>query len=252
MARTWQPGHDDLMLDEEAKVNVDYLAHSWTHEEMWATRKHIRKIKHGNIVRSRFENALWRAWPASSPRPRRLPAEFLAWDKDSDITWLYGPLKSDKSPNTADKTSNSIKPRQEPKKSSLKRKPSIWEVSDAATPAPSPSTGKSLLGRFWNITIQTVPGIILSSPQPWPQRKKCRVHFEEQVQRCQYSNTSALSHSLPYFLENSAAYADAGQNWQTIEPLPSTFLSGFEMFEPAGSGHCHSFFNFLEELDQSI
>ncbi|PYH88364.1 hypothetical protein BO71DRAFT_339021, partial [Aspergillus ellipticus CBS 707.79] len=162
MARTWQPGRDDFMIDDEAKVNVDYLAHSWTHEEMWATRRHIRKIQQGNLVRCRFENALWRAWPASRPRPRRLPAEFLAWDKDSDITWLYGPLKSNKSNTTASDpdTPKSPPPRQEePKKSSLKRKPSIWELPEAIPSPPSPSKKSSLLGRFWNITIQSVPGV---------------------------------------------------------------------------------------------
>ncbi|PYH89638.1 hypothetical protein BO71DRAFT_434627 [Aspergillus ellipticus CBS 707.79] len=39
------------------------------------------------------------------------------------------------------------------------------------------------------------------------------------------------------------------QTWQTIEPLPSTYLSGFEMFEPSATGHCHSILNFLEELE---
>ena len=42
---------------------------------------------------------------------------------------------------------------------------------------------------------------------------------------------------------------DAIHTQQAIEPLPSTYLTGFETFESTDSTHCHAIFNFLEELE---
>lgn len=78
MSRT-RAVRDDLSIEEDAKVNVDYLAHSWTYDEMWATRKHVRQINQHSIVRCRFENALWRAWMASTRQTIRMPAAFISW-----------------------------------------------------------------------------------------------------------------------------------------------------------------------------
>ncbi|RAK98142.1 uncharacterized protein BO80DRAFT_457645 [Aspergillus ibericus CBS 121593] len=236
------PVRDDLVIEEDAKVNVDYLAHSWTYEDMWATRRHVRQINQGSLVRCRFENALWRAWRASSRQSVRMPAAVIAWDKDSDITWLYGPLKSSRKA-----TPDGSPSPQSPRKPSLKRKPSVWELTDLPT-LPDDST-KSLLGRVWNITIKSVPSSILSSPQRWNKRQKCRVHFEEQVQQCQYARDDRWTRNYnPYLLEHTTVRMDAFQT-QTIEPLPSTYLTGFETFESTDSTHCQSVFNFLEELE---
>ncbi|PYI08393.1 hypothetical protein BO78DRAFT_441855 [Aspergillus sclerotiicarbonarius CBS 121057] len=246
MLRPQPAVRDDLVIEEDAKVNVDYLAHSWTYEDMWATRRHVRQINQGSLVRCRFENALWRAWLSSSRKSVRMPAAFIAWDKDSDITWLYGPLKSSRNSATPSDSS----PAQSPRKPSLKRKPSIWEA-DFPT-LPDASTKKSLLGRVWNITIQSVPSIILSSPQRWNKRQKCRVHFEEQVQQCQYTHDDRWTRCYnPYLLEHTAVRMDAIQS-PTIEPLPSTYLTGFETFESTDSAHSHSIFNFLEELEYAL
>lgn len=249
MLRPQSAVRDDLVIEEDAKVNVDYLAHSWTYEDMWATRRHVRKIDPGSLVRCRFENALWRAWLSSSRQSVRTPAAFIAWDKDSDITWLYGPLKSSSS-NTTPCGSPST---QSPRKPSLKRKPSIWEVSDFPTISGTSLKGNSLLGRVWNITIQSVPSIILNSSQRWNKRQKCRVHFEEQVQQFQYAHDDWWTRYYnPYLLEHAAVPMDAIHTQQAIEPLPSTYLTGFETFESTDSTHCHAIFNFLEELDQNI
>jgi hypothetical protein len=242
---------DDLLIEEDAKVNVDYLAHSWTYDEMWATRKHVRQINQHSIVRCRFENALWRAWMASTRQTIRMPAAFISWDKDSDITWLYGPLKSSRSPSPTPSEAPST---QAPRKPSLKRKPSIWELPEDPSTSNDSTDGKSLLGRFWNITIHSVPSIILSSRQDWNKRRKCRVRFEEEVQQCQYARDGnsisqySYNYNYPFFLEEAGLYGS--HQWQqTIEPLPSTFLSGYEALPPADSGQFYSMSNFLEELE---
>ncbi|BCR99756.1 uncharacterized protein AKAW2_50098A [Aspergillus luchuensis] len=200
---------DDLMIEEDATVNVDYLAHSWTYEEMWATRKHVRQIIQDSLVRCRFENALWRAWLASTRQAIRMPAAFISWDKDNDITWLYGPLKSSRSSSP---TPNEARSTQAPRKPSLKRKPSIWEVPEYPSASNDSTNGRSLLGRIWNITIYSVPSIILSSSQDWNKRRKFRVRFEEEVQQCQYSRDDntlsqySYNYNHPYFPEEAELY----------------------------------------------
>ncbi|PWY93074.1 hypothetical protein BO94DRAFT_512011 [Aspergillus sclerotioniger CBS 115572] len=246
MIRPQSAVRDDIVIEEDAKVNVDYLAHAWTYEDMWATRKHVRKIDQRSLVRCRFENALWRAWLSSSRSVRTPAASSLGKDKDSDITWFYGPLKSS-SNNTTPCGSPST---QSPRKPSLKRKPSTWEMQDFPTIPDAFTKHQSLLGRVWNITIQSVPSILLNSPQPWNKKRKCRVHFEEQVQQCQFARDERWIRSYsPYLLEHTAVRMDAMHTQQTIEPLPSTYLTGFEAFESTDSAHCHAIFNFLEELE---
>ncbi|GAA86576.1 hypothetical protein AKAW_04690 [Aspergillus luchuensis IFO 4308] len=204
----------DLWIEEDAKVNVDYLAHSWT-------------------------------------QTIRMPAAFISWDKDSDITWLYGPLKSSRSPSP---TPSEAPPAQAPRKPSLKRKPSIWGLSEESSMSNDSTDGKSLLGRFWSITIHSVPSIILSSRENWNKRRKCRVRFEEEVQQCQYARDGntvsqySYNYNYPYFLEEARLYGSY-QCQQTIEPLPSTFLTGYETLPPANSDQYYSMSNFLEELE---
>ena len=84
--------------------------------------------------------------------------DYLTWcrDKDSDITWLYGPLKSSRSPSPTPSEAPST---QAPRKPSLKRKPSIWELPEDPSTSNDSTDGKSLLGRFWNITIHSVPSV---------------------------------------------------------------------------------------------
>ncbi|KAJ9245679.1 hypothetical protein DTO169E5_398 [Paecilomyces variotii] len=82
---------DDSVLEEEPSLNADYLAHPWSDEDLWLTRRYIRRKRIALESSVRLENALWRAWnkkdcPAGTVSPRR-----INWDKDSDITWLYGP-----------------------------------------------------------------------------------------------------------------------------------------------------------------
>ncbi|RDH26548.1 hypothetical protein BDQ94DRAFT_176304 [Aspergillus welwitschiae] len=194
---------DDSIIEEVAKVNVDYLAHSWKDEELWATRKHICQMNKDSHVRHRFENALWRTWFASTRQTIPMPAAFISWqvpipfpsylvvkiltwyrDKDSDITWLYGPLVPSGSPSP---TLNEISLTQASRKPSWKRKPSIWEITDFPATSGGSTNGKSLLGRFWSVAIHSVPSIILNPHLSWNKRRKCRVRFEEEVQQCQYA-----------------------------------------------------------------
>lgn len=97
------------------RVCVDYLSHDWKKEDdiwtSWKAMKTMSKKKEfSNGVR--LENASWRTWAKQKYKLKTVNPEKLNWLKDSDVTWLYGPLHtawsdhivgSPKSPTTEDK-----------------------------------------------------------------------------------------------------------------------------------------------------
>lgn len=69
---------DDIDLCIKLTTHVDYLEHDWTHEDFWATWKHIGKAKNSrNPVR--LENALWRTWTRAKNNLALVPASRLNW-----------------------------------------------------------------------------------------------------------------------------------------------------------------------------
>ncbi|KAL1925381.1 uncharacterized protein VTP21DRAFT_264 [Calcarisporiella thermophila] len=72
---------------------IDYLSYTWGDEEDIAVSWRVMTKQKNSIINGiRLENASWRCWfkqkynlPTASP-------EQLNWLKDSDVTWLYGPL----------------------------------------------------------------------------------------------------------------------------------------------------------------
>lgn len=103
-------------------VQVDYLSHDWSEEDVWASWRATTKHK-ANIVNGlRLENASWRTWNKQRNNLKTISPETLNWFvslscpkgsilvlfthghtdlapfshsnrlKDSDVTWLYGPL----------------------------------------------------------------------------------------------------------------------------------------------------------------
>jgi hypothetical protein len=85
---------DDTAIRYEPSRQVDFLSHDWREEDIWSSWRHIvsqRKTVYGE--RSRLENASWRTWAKAKFDLRTVAPERLNWLKESDVTWLYGPLK---------------------------------------------------------------------------------------------------------------------------------------------------------------
>ncbi|KAL5370982.1 hypothetical protein DPSP01_014555 [Paraphaeosphaeria sporulosa] len=84
---------DDTNLRPEPSQHVDYLTHDWKEEDIWSSWRYI--VKHRIVYRehSRLENASWRQWAKSQFGLRTVTPESLNWLKESDVTWLYGPLQ---------------------------------------------------------------------------------------------------------------------------------------------------------------
>ncbi|EMC93549.1 hypothetical protein BAUCODRAFT_113998 [Baudoinia panamericana UAMH 10762] len=84
---------DDTAIKQEPKQHVDYLSHNWREEDIWSSWRHIVSQRRVYGQRSRLENASWRTWAKSKYKLRTVSPETLNWLKESDVTWLYGPLK---------------------------------------------------------------------------------------------------------------------------------------------------------------
>ncbi|KAF2210854.1 hypothetical protein CERZMDRAFT_121680 [Cercospora zeae-maydis SCOH1-5] len=100
---------DDTAVRHDPSRQVDFLSHDWREEDIWSSWRHIvsqRKTLYGE--RSRLENASWRTWAKTKFDLRTVSPETLNWLKESDVTWLYGPLKLATSYPVSDRTGSHI------------------------------------------------------------------------------------------------------------------------------------------------
>jgi len=119
-------------LQYAPKICVDYLSHEWTQEDdIWTSWKVMSKQKKELSNGIRLENASWRTWAKQKYNLKTVNPKKLNWLKESDVTWLYGPLHtsnietSPKLQNTEDKLN--LFPATTSTKSCLKKK-SISEI----------------------------------------------------------------------------------------------------------------------------
>jgi len=73
-------------------ICVDYLSHDWAEEDVWASWRSMTRHKNEIANGVRLENASWRTWWKQRNKLKTISPETLNWLKDSDVTWLYGPL----------------------------------------------------------------------------------------------------------------------------------------------------------------
>ncbi|KAK6606148.1 protein phosphatase type 1 complex subunit Hex2/Reg1 [Botrytis cinerea] len=78
---------DDLGVRVKPSHHVDYLAHDWPEEDLWASWKFIQSHRTAYENSKRLENASWRGWAKKRSNLKTIDPE-----KDHDTTWLYGPL----------------------------------------------------------------------------------------------------------------------------------------------------------------
>ncbi|KAG0094333.1 hypothetical protein BGZ93_007350 [Podila epicladia] len=92
------PMHDDsdagrLIPTVRPALAIDYLGSSWNNEDdIAASWKFMTKQKNDLINGLRLENASWRNWAKQRHNLKTVSPKTLNWLKDSDTTWLYGPL----------------------------------------------------------------------------------------------------------------------------------------------------------------
>ncbi|KAJ4474997.1 hypothetical protein J3R30DRAFT_634174 [Lentinula aciculospora] len=83
---------DDSSLTTLPRGQVDYLTHDWQEEDVWRSWRNMTRQKNEIANGIRLENASWRTWWKQRNKLKTVSPETLNWLKDSDVTWLYGPL----------------------------------------------------------------------------------------------------------------------------------------------------------------
>lgn len=87
---------DDNDVVREPQRHVDYLSHHWKESEISNSWKYIiakkKKTDIDDVNTARLENASWRTWAKARNNLKTVSPEILNWSKDSDVTWLYGPI----------------------------------------------------------------------------------------------------------------------------------------------------------------
>ncbi|KAG1252410.1 hypothetical protein G6F68_011798 [Rhizopus microsporus] len=71
---------------------VDYLSYKFDEMDLAASWRVMTKQKKDIVDGIRLENASWRTWAKQRNNLRTISPQTLNWLKDSDVTWLYGPL----------------------------------------------------------------------------------------------------------------------------------------------------------------
>ncbi|KZT69311.1 hypothetical protein DAEQUDRAFT_691197 [Daedalea quercina L-15889] len=83
---------DDTSYSTLPEGQVDYLSHEWREEDVWRSWRSMTRQKNAIANGTRLENASWRTWWKQRNKLKTISPETLNWLKDSDVTWLYGPL----------------------------------------------------------------------------------------------------------------------------------------------------------------
>ncbi|EJU03744.1 hypothetical protein DACRYDRAFT_21211 [Dacryopinax primogenitus] len=83
---------DSDVLTNVPRICVDYLSHDWEEQDVWASWRSMTRHKNEIANGTRLENASWRTWWKQRNHLKTVSPETLNWLKDSDVTWLYGPL----------------------------------------------------------------------------------------------------------------------------------------------------------------
>ncbi|KAF7975461.1 hypothetical protein HWV62_9481 [Athelia sp. TMB] len=83
---------DDSSVTTLPRGQVDYLSHDWAEEDVWRSWRNMTRQKNEITNGMRLENASWRTWWKQRNKLKTVTPETLNWLKDSDVTWLYGPL----------------------------------------------------------------------------------------------------------------------------------------------------------------
>ncbi|KAH7472018.1 hypothetical protein FOMA001_g13327 [Fusarium oxysporum f. sp. matthiolae] len=83
----------DTAINAQPWRNIDYLSHDWKEEEILSSWKYITTRRGEDPNSARLENACWRTWTKYKNNLKTMSPETLNWLKDSDVSWLYGPVQ---------------------------------------------------------------------------------------------------------------------------------------------------------------
>ncbi|KAI8336355.1 hypothetical protein BC941DRAFT_398404 [Chlamydoabsidia padenii] len=186
---------------QSPEVCVDYLSYTFDEMDLAASWRMMTKQKKDIVNGIRLENASWRTWAKQRNHLKTISPETLNWLKDSDVTWLYGPLHT--------VTKSEQNDRYAPKESSAHDKFGLIHASDlpltdkAITGTPSaPPLPSTTVTRTTSNTIgapdinnpvdATTAAITSTSPSPSPSPKQQQQQKQPQQQQERRPLKSAL------------------------------------------------------------
>lgn len=87
--------YDDTDLVAEPSRHVDYLSHQWDVSDISKSWRYVILRRKDVANAARLENASWRTWAQKRSNLKTISPEEVNWSKESDVTWLYGPIVDD-------------------------------------------------------------------------------------------------------------------------------------------------------------
>ncbi|KAI5957438.1 REG1 [Candida theae] len=94
--------YDDTNVAAEPSRHVDYLSHQWDVSDISKSWRYVVSNKHDVANAARLENASWRTWAQRRSNLKTISPEVVNWAKDTDVTWLYGPILKNKGVSSGD------------------------------------------------------------------------------------------------------------------------------------------------------
>ena len=98
--------HDDTDIQYEPSRHVDYLSHQGDVSDISKSWRYVIQKRKDVANSARLENASWRTWAQRRSNLKTISPEVVNWSKDSDVTWLYGPIMKDEEHGEADEEDN--------------------------------------------------------------------------------------------------------------------------------------------------
>lgn len=227
--------HDDTDIAYEPSSHVDYLSHNWVEGDISKSWRYIVLRRKDVANSARLENASWRTWAQAKYRLKTVSPESVNWLKDSDVTWLYGPLYKEERPKTTYSygSDGEAKLKPKPKRRKRKLKPILKKrtVSEMLQPVPRVKSPSPAIFNDFEMITERVNAQYVGTPDDAPRH----IHFNDRVEQCISLNPeesvmdddSDSDDEGGFFLNvKSAGLSSAEENkYQTIGPLPSTTLN---------------------------
>ncbi|OAL35256.1 hypothetical protein AYO20_05510 [Fonsecaea nubica] len=148
---TGRKTQDDQSIEAEPTRHVDYLSHEWKEEEIWRSWSYVVHRRGSLTNGTRLENASWRSWMKAKNHLKTVSPETLNWLKDCDVTWLYGPLQTNRSVSQSMTTTSPPPSRLSHSSSFISKKPILKKKSASAVILERSRSQHSLLQRAGDI-----------------------------------------------------------------------------------------------------
>ncbi|EXJ88443.1 hypothetical protein A1O1_05373 [Capronia coronata CBS 617.96] len=195
---------DDQAIEPEPTRHVDYLSHEWKEEDIWLSWSYVTHRRGGLTNGTRLENASWRSWTKTKNQLKTVSPETLNWLKDCDVTWLYGPLQTNKNIGQSVENTSPLPSRLSHSSSFICKKPILKKKSASAVILERSRSQHSLLQRAGDIIrVQQSSPAVLGRPIL---RRGNSEFVLPRYNSSSVANTPA-EHDMPGFIGPRASFA---------------------------------------------